>query len=76
MWRWTENVEQYVLDVIFERRQDVGARLTSSVLLGLSKLYAGGVQVRLFLWRHRIFRDHSLGCQVVSIGNLTVGGTG
>jgi tetraacyldisaccharide 4'-kinase len=45
-------------------------------LFGLSKIYELGVQIRLFLWRHRIFRDHTLGCQVVSIGNLTVGGTG
>src|SRR5881296_1889992 len=76
MWQWTESVEQYVLDVIFERRRDFGARLTSAFLLGLSQLYAAAIQVRLFLWRHRIFRDHTLGCQVVSIGNLTVGGTG
>jgi tetraacyldisaccharide 4'-kinase len=76
MWQWTENVEQYVLDVIFERRRDFGARLTSALLLALSKLFELGVQVRLFLWRTRIFRDHTLGCQVVSIGNLTVGGTG
>jgi tetraacyldisaccharide 4'-kinase len=76
MWLWMENVEQYVLDVIFERRRDAGARLTSAALVGLSKLYQAGVQLRLFLWRQRIFRDHTLGCQVVSIGNLTVGGTG
>jgi tetraacyldisaccharide 4'-kinase len=76
MWRWTENVEQYVLDVIFKRRRDFGARLTSAALFGLSFLYTAAIQVRLFLWRHRIFRDHTLGCQVVSIGNLTVGGTG
>jgi tetraacyldisaccharide 4'-kinase len=76
MWQWTEAVEQYVLDVIFERRKDFGARLTGSSLYGLSRIYAAAVQVRLFLWRHRIFRDHTLGCQVVSIGNLTVGGTG
>ena len=76
MWQWTENVEQYVLDVIFERRRNFGARLTSAFLLALSKLFELGVQVRLFLWRTRIFRDHTLGCQVVSVGNLTVGGTG
>lgn len=76
MWQWTENVEQYVLDVIFERRRDWPAQLTSGALLSLSKLYQAGVQVRLFLWHHRIFRDHTLGCQVVSIGNLSVGGTG
>jgi tetraacyldisaccharide 4'-kinase len=76
MWQWTENVEQYVLDVIFERRRDWPAQLTSAALLGLSKLYEAGMQIRLFLWQHRIFRDHTLGCQVVSIGNLSVGGTG
>ncbi len=76
MWQWTETVEQYVLDVIFERRRGLLARVTSMVLLALSKLYQLGVQVRLRLWQHRIFRDHTLGCQVVSIGNLSVGGTG
>src|SRR5258705_6626245 len=76
MWQWTESVEQYVLDVIFERRHDLGARLTSTFLLGSSKIYETAFQIRLYLWRHRIFRDHTLGCQVVSIGNLTVGGTG
>jgi tetraacyldisaccharide 4'-kinase len=76
MWQWTEAVEQYVLDVIFERRKDLGARFTSGMLHGLSRIYAAAVQIRLFLWRNRIFRDHTLGCQVVSIGNLTVGGTG
>lgn len=76
MWQWTETLEQYVLDVIFERRRDFGARLTSAALFGGSKIYQSAVQLRLFLWKNRIFRDHTLGCQVVSIGNLTVGGTG
>ncbi len=76
MWQWTENVEQYVLDVIFERRHDFGARVAGAFLLVLSRIYEVAVQIRLFLWRNRIFRDHTLGCQVVSIGNLTVGGTG
>ncbi len=76
MWRWTENVEQYVVDIIFERRHDFGARLARGGLLALSKIYEMAIQFWLFLWRSRIFRDHTLGCQVVSIGNLTVGGTG
>jgi tetraacyldisaccharide 4'-kinase len=76
MWQWTETVEQYVLDVIFGRRKDFGAKFTSVFLLALSRLYEIGIQLRLYLWHHRIFRDHTLGCQVVSIGNLTVGGTG
>jgi len=76
MWRWTENIERYVLDVVFERRKDFGARLTSAILLAFSRLYQVVIQLRLFLWKQRIFRDYTLGCQIVSIGNLTVGGTG
>src|SRR5207248_1023382 len=30
----------------------------------------------LWLYRKRILRAHQLGCLVISIGNLTVGGTG
>jgi tetraacyldisaccharide 4'-kinase len=34
------------------------------------------VQTRLALYRQRIFRPKPLGCLVISVGNLTVGGTG
>ena len=34
------------------------------------------VQFRLWLYDKRFFRNHAIGCQVVSIGNLTCGGTG
>lgn len=34
------------------------------------------MQLRLWLYRHRILRDQPLGCLVVVVGNLTVGGTG
>ncbi len=73
---WTERVEQYVLDVIFDRRHDVRAAFTRGGLFLLSQLYSVGVRSRLALYRWRIFRDHTLGCQVISVGNLTVGGTG
>lgn len=42
----------------------------------LSFLYRLVVQIRLFLYNRGIFRRRALGCQVISIGNLTVGGTG
>jgi tetraacyldisaccharide 4'-kinase len=34
------------------------------------------VQARLFLYEKGILRHHTLGCQVISVGNLAVGGTG
>ena len=43
---------------------------------GLSYVFAGVVTLRHFLYAKGFFRHHTLGCQVISIGNLTVGGTG
>jgi tetraacyldisaccharide 4'-kinase len=45
-------------------------------LRALSFIYLAIVQVRLYLYRNRILKEHQLGCLVISIGNLTVGGTG
>ena len=39
-------------------------------------MYRFLVSLRLWLYKSRIKREHNLGCLVVSIGNLTVGGTG
>ena len=71
-----ENLEQFAIDVILERRHGVRATLLRGLLHGLSHIYERIVQLRLFLYRHRIFRERTLGCLVISIGNLTVGGTG
>src|SRR5450755_686223 len=71
-----ENLEQFAIDVILERRHGFRAALLRVFLHGLSFLYERIVQLRLFLYRHRIFRERALGCLVISIGNLTVGGTG
>jgi tetraacyldisaccharide 4'-kinase len=72
----SENVEQFAIDVILNRRQGARATLLRGLLYALSFVYERIVQLRLFLYRHRIIRERTLGCLVVSIGNLTVGGTG
>src|SRR5438105_2452787 len=76
MSRSLENLEQFAIDVILERRGGVRAALLRSFLFLLSLIYERLVQFRLFLYRKRIFRERALGCLVISIGNLTVGGTG
>src|SRR5205823_3776255 len=76
MSRSLENLEQFAIDVILERRGGVRAALLRSFLYFLSLIYERLVQFRLFLYRKRIFRERALGCLVISIGNLTVGGTG
>lgn len=48
----------------------------ATFLHGLSFLFSGIVQLRYYLYEHRILRNKPLGCLVVVVGNLTVGGTG
>src|SRR6202047_3053793 len=76
MGRSFENLEQLAIDVILERRHGVRASMLRGILYALSFIYERIVQLRLYLYRKRIFRERTLGCLVISIGNLTVGGTG
>lgn len=68
--------EQFVIDVILGKREGTAALLFGVFLQVCSWLFSGIVQVRLWLYRQRIFHDYPLGCLVVVVGNLTLGGTG
>jgi tetraacyldisaccharide 4'-kinase len=76
MPRRLDELEQYAIEVILEKKQGFRAGLLRVVLRLLSFLYLGIVQVRLYLYQNRILKERQLGCLVISIGNLTVGGTG
>ncbi len=71
-----EKLERYFLGIIQERREGYFANRLRSLLRYLSYLYGAIVGARHFLYEKGVFRHHTLGCQVISIGNLTVGGTG
>ena len=75
-----ERIENYLVKLIQEKGADrdqpgaVNALL--ALLKGLSFLFAGIVQIRYFLYNAGILRRFPLGIQVISIGNVTAGGTG
>ncbi|HTL69203.1 MAG TPA: tetraacyldisaccharide 4'-kinase [Lacunisphaera sp.] len=71
-----DEFEQFTIDVIMGRREGAAAALFGAFLQLCSYLFSGIVQLRLWLYRNRILRDQPLGCLVVVVGNLTVGGTG
>jgi len=55
------------------------SKLRKVILVPLSLLsffYGWVVSARAFLYAHRILKAHSLSCKVVSVGNITLGGTG
>src|SRR5216110_2746897 len=76
MGRRLEQLEEFGIDVVLERRHGVRASVLRDILYALSFVYDRLVQLRLYLYRKRVLRERTLGCLVISIGNLTVGGTG
>jgi tetraacyldisaccharide 4'-kinase len=70
--RW----EVFISDVLYDRRYDRKAKILAACLYPLSFLFGWIVKLRLFLYRHRYCCPATLGCPVIVVGNLTVGGTG
>lgn len=76
MRRWFEGLETFAIDVILDRRYGHRADALRWILHGLSWIYLAIVGLRLELYRSRAMRAQPMGCLVISVGNLTVGGTG
>jgi len=73
---WAESLETFYLEVISEERHDFKANLTRAMLFGGSRVFSVAVKIHRWLINVRIFRDKTLGVQVIAVGNLTYGGTG
>ena len=52
------------------------SRRLAALLKGSALLYGTAMQYRARLYRHRRLTSHRLPCKVVSVGNITIGGTG
>jgi len=75
-----ESTENFLIHLVERKGADQGhprpVRLLLWTLKQLSRLYRTIVQLRLWSYNKGLLRHHTLGCQVISVGNLTVGGTG
>jgi len=76
MRRWFEQLEQFGIEVFLGERKGKRAAMLRAIMYALSHVYRGIVQLRLWLYRERLMEERTLGCMVISIGNLTMGGTG
>jgi len=76
MRRLIENLEIFAIEVILGNRKGFRADCFRAFLSCLAWIYRFITQTRLVLYRHRYFRSYAMGCTVISVGNLTVGGTG
>lgn len=75
-----ERLESRLVQLIQEKGADEnrtgGEKALLAVLKGFSLLFAAVVSFRYLLYRAGMLRRHPLGIQVISIGNVTAGGTG
>jgi tetraacyldisaccharide 4'-kinase len=79
-WQLKRQLARYearVADLLYGRVRAAGKlAILAFFLRGLSWLFGGVVRARWALYERRVFKQEYLGCLVVVIGNLTVGGTG
>ena len=75
-----EKLENYLVRLIQEkgadRDQPTGIKVLLACLRALSVGFAAVVSVRMLMYRIGLLRRYPLGIQVISIGNVTAGGTG
>jgi tetraacyldisaccharide 4'-kinase len=71
-----EEMELWGADVIFGRARGLRAFVARIILRVLSWVFRLLVQLRLWCYRSGWKRQGHLGCKVVAIGNITMGGTG
>lgn len=67
---------EFAVDVVYDRQHGKRAFVFASFLRCLSFIFSGLVLLRFFLYDSRILKNKPLGCLVVVVGNLTMGGTG
>lgn len=81
---WTQNLNCAIKDqlervfsrIAYKRDEGYLTRILLSPLYLLSLLYGAAVRVRLALFSSGLFNAREIGCKVISVGNVTVGGTG
>jgi tetraacyldisaccharide 4'-kinase len=75
-----ERLEHYLVRIIqqpgADKDQPGPVRALLAVLYGLSCIFRFVVSVRYWFYDFGVLRRFPLGCQVISIGNVTAGGTG
>jgi len=67
---------QFVIDVVYDRIHNNVAEVIGFMLNTLSIIFSQLLKLRYYLYNHKILKDKPLGCLVVVVGNITVGGTG
>jgi len=74
--RQREAMQVYLYQLVHGEKRGVTAAILLWLLRLMSLVYGLGVWIKLGLYKHGILDQHKLACRVISLGNITVGGTG
>ncbi len=69
-------LKQYFYNLANDKKGGLSAVLVKSILLLFSLVYSLLIRIISFAYRANILKIHHLNCKVISIGNITWGGTG
>lgn len=63
-------------DILYDRRHDPATLPLRAALRIFSLFYGAGIRLRNMLFDRKWLKTYGIPCRVISIGNITVGGTG
>lgn len=70
------SLKNWIFNVIQNQRTDLFGHCARGVLFQFSKLYRLIVRCRNWAYTRNLLQSHEVDAQVISVGNLTTGGTG
>lgn len=74
--RQREALQIYLYKLVHGEEPGILAVFLLGLLRIFSAIYGLGVRATLYLYKSGVLKQHKLDCQVISLGNITVGGTG
>lgn len=76
MMHQREALQVYLYKLVHGEKSGLLAAVLLGLLRGMSLLYGLGVTIKLGMYRLGVLSCNKLPCKVISLGNITVGGTG
>ncbi|SMC38724.1 tetraacyldisaccharide 4'-kinase [Sporomusa malonica] len=76
MMHQREALQVYLYKLVHGEKHGFWAAVLLGILRAMSFIYGLGVSIKLGMYRLGILECHRLPCKVISLGNITVGGTG
>lgn len=75
-WRRAENIQSYLYQLVHGEARGFPANIVIGSLYLFSFVYYNLLEFKLALYSWGLMKRYSLDCRVISLGNITVGGTG